>query len=128
MNDHQQITAERGRRAADLRAAAVALLEQQAIASGVMLDLDSDQVVAAGPKAAILCLLSNGAPAASTTGAAQTADQVRDQALEEAAAAMNQVPMWSNCSILISDAQAVIRALKRPTTTHNSEAGDADQT
>ena len=63
MNDHQQITAERGRRAADLRAAAVALLEQQTIAAGVMLDLDSDQVVAAGPKSAILYLLSNGAPA-----------------------------------------------------------------
>ena len=66
MNDHQQITAERGRRAADLRAAAVALLEQQSIAAGVMLDLDSDQVVAAGPKAAILYLLSNGAPAATS--------------------------------------------------------------
>ncbi|MDN4061178.1 hypothetical protein QPK31_23440 [Massilia sp. YIM B02769] len=76
MNDHQQITAERGRRAADLRAAAVALLEQQAIAAGVMLDLDSDQVVAAGPKAAILYLLSNGAPAA-TSGDAPDLQQLK---------------------------------------------------
>ena len=78
MNDHQQITAERGRRAADLRAAAVALLEQQAIASGVMLDLDSDQVVAAGPKAAILCLLSNGAPAATKPTADSGIDELNE--------------------------------------------------
>lgn len=45
-------------------------------------------------------------------GAAPSSDDVRNAALEEAAQAMNQVPMWSNCSILISDAQATIRALK----------------
>jgi len=80
MTDHQIISAERGRRAADLRAAAVALLEQQAIAAGVMLDLDSDQVVAAGPKSAILYLLSNGAPAA-TSGDAPDLQQLKALAL-----------------------------------------------
>lgn len=37
---------------------------------------------------------------------------IRDAALEEAAQSMNQVPMWSNCSILISEAQATIRSLR----------------
>jgi hypothetical protein len=36
----------------------------------------------------------------------------RDAVLEEAAKEMNRVPMWSNCSILISEAQSAIRALK----------------
>jgi len=60
--DHQTITTERGRRAEDLRAAATALLEHQSIAAGVVLDLDDDTCVAAGPKSAILMLL--GADAA----------------------------------------------------------------
>jgi len=80
MTDHQQITAERGRRAADLRAAAVALLEQQSIAAGVMLDLDDDTCVAAGPKSAILHLLSKGAPAA-TSGDAPDLQQLKALAL-----------------------------------------------
>lgn len=61
--DHQTITAERGRRAADLRAAAIAALEQDPLAAGVLLDLDDDTCVAAGPKAAILMLLNGAAPA-----------------------------------------------------------------
>jgi hypothetical protein len=63
MNDHQTITAERGRRAEDLRAAAIAALEQQGIAAGMLLDLDDDTCVAAGPKSAILMLLNGVAPA-----------------------------------------------------------------
>jgi hypothetical protein len=63
MNDHQTITAERGRRAEDLRNAAIAALDQQGIAAGMLLDLDDDTCVAAGPKAAILMLLNGAAPA-----------------------------------------------------------------
>lgn len=75
------------------------------------------------------------APAASTIGAAQTADQVREQALEEAALAaeaQNRVgyewvkdSLWDN---IIKRVPAAIRALKRPATTHNSEAGATQTT
>ncbi len=83
MHDHQKFTAERGRRAADLRAAAIAALEQQSIAAGMLLDLDSDTVVAAGPKAAILMLLSADNAPAATPGAALPADlqQIKARAL-----------------------------------------------
>ncbi|WP_305821339.1 hypothetical protein [Massilia brevitalea] len=58
---------------------------------------------------------NSGNSAASTTGAAQTAEQVRNDALEEAA------------SVYMVGAVAAreIRKLKRPTPTHSSEAGDA---
>lgn len=57
-------------------------------------------------------------PAASTTGAAQTAEQVRDQALEDAAkvcadADKNEHP---------ADLAVAIRALKRPTPTEGEQA------
>lgn len=70
--DHKIITAERGRRAEDLRAAAIAALEQQSIASGMLLDLDDDTCVAAGPKAAILMLLNGDITPAATSGDAPT--------------------------------------------------------
>lgn len=76
-------------------------------------------------------------PAASTTGAAQTADQVRNQALEEAARHCESAELLFDVDELMQrtkkELTAItanmlaegVRALKRPTTTHNSEAGDA---
>ena len=78
------------------------------------------------------------APAASTTGAAQTAEQVRDQALEEAAklaikfTAVPRDLLGPPVGDVKRKAQlgetiaAAIRALKHPTPTHSSEAGDAE--
>ncbi len=43
---------------------------------------------------------------------ATTAPIDRDAVLEEAAIAMNQVPMWSNCAILPCEAQRVLREMK----------------
>lgn len=60
-------------------------------------------------------------PAASTTGAAQTAEQVRDQALEEAA----ELVKGCDERATLRGIACAIRALKRPTPTHSSEAGDA---
>ncbi|WP_312547626.1 hypothetical protein [Massilia sp.] len=71
--------------------------------------------------------------AASTTGAAQTAEQVRDQALEDAAKtaeATRVAQVQYGLSIFQDgdgtrkDIATAIRALKRPTPTHSSEAGD----
>ena len=74
------------------------------------------------------------APAASTTGAAQTVDQVRNQALEEAAKtaeATRVAQVQYGLSIFQDgdgtrdDIATAIRALKsRPTPTHSSEAGE----
>ncbi len=74
-------------------------------------------------------------PFASTTGAAQTVDQVRNQALEEAAKtaeATRVAQVQYGLSIFQDgdgtrdDIATAIRALKsRPTPTHSSEAGDA---
>jgi hypothetical protein len=82
-------------------------------------------------------------PAASTTGAAQTAEQVRNQALEQAAKVCDGVhkeyvhharrrgetdeefyDAYMNKSLASSECAAAIRALKRPTPTHSSEAGE----
>ena len=70
-------------------------------------------------------------PAASTTGAAQTAEQVRDQALEDAAEICDDRHhnwRFGDGEDSVSgpkECAAAIRALKRPTPTHSSEAGDA---
>jgi len=68
-------------------------------------------------------------PAASTIGAAQTADQVRDHALEEAARICWELQARPEFEPELQDrmlkvAEDRIRALKRPTTTQNSEAGE----
>lgn len=87
----------------------------------------------------------SGNSAASTTGAAQTAEQARDQALEEAAKICDGVhkeyasharrrgetdeefyDAYMNKSLASSECATAIRALKRPTPTHSSEAGDAN--
>lgn len=78
------------------------------------------------------------APASSTTGAAQTTEEVRDQALEDAALAAEKVQddyserqggKWpelrDDAATGAGDCATAIRALKRPTPTHSSEAGDA---
>lgn len=67
------------------------------------------------------------APAAFTIGAAQTADQVRDHALEEAARICWELQARPEFEPELQDrmlkvAEDRIRALKRPTTTQNSEA------
>lgn len=75
-------------------------------------------------------------PAASTIGAAQTAEQVWDQALENAANLTVNIVMvspanreaYNGAMHAVEAYRNTIRALKRPTPTHNSEAGDADQT
>jgi len=76
-------------------------------------------------------------PAASTIGAAQTADQVRDQALEDAARYCESAELLFDVDELMQrtkkELTAItanmlaegVRALKRPATTENSEAGDA---
>ena len=64
---------------------------------------------------------NSGNSAASTTGAAQTAEQVRDAALEEAA----ELVKGCDERATLRGIACAIRALKRPTPTHSSEAGDA---
>jgi len=75
-------------------------------------------------------------PAASTTGAAQTAEQVRDQdhvrnLIEYAEDAVRDMRMWmenygedDETNDLIAKIEETLSAL-RPTPTHSSEAGDA---
>lgn len=112
--DHQTITAERGRRAADLREAAIKVLERQSIAEGTLIDIDDDTCVAAGPKAAILMLLSGAAQPVEAAGSAAKAERLQVIPLAEGFSLRYEActtgrPGW----VLYGQGGKLVRALPR---------------